>query len=1368
MGLINMTSKIPAFMMKLSSSIFASGSTGSFLAATLDNDSFLSVVFNIISKLFYFIAKWLLYFLDILYSFIQQLCGLNMSYESLEKMVSKESDFVFNMLITATETITPIIRALIGLVVALIILFAMIAVAKNMFNSLKKGGTADIKGVFKDTFKAFILLFITPMIAIAGIIASNTILKTLYNATNPTQSTSLSTQLFSASATAANSYRIYAQNGLKIPITIDLPKEEEIVEFIKNNSVDQEAIKYLQSEQNKLYTSFKMFREQDYKPFNELITYEIDGSVKYKTDSTYYDAYDRGPDAYDFLKGENPTLYMQYKTIDTYKPEYYVMADVVDFCIETGTPIYYKTIEEVLDSLSETTDNRLFNSFVDTFEIEFLDAELNRFELSTATVINTGEVRSSYSTYKDIFNNEAWQVIQYTSKYYDTNENSEPTRVMKINYHHLNGAVDELEGAEYIVAVEQQTEVGGVTHPYYYPLTTGFGVGSEYGFETEFIQNGQIVSAKGIFSDATYPTAIRKNADGTEVEFYRQEVIQVNLGKINEVANGSLAVEEQKPNGIVAFFQSLIQMFVPKITLGVNTDKVVVAYETNEVIVNTLPVGKMSLSYMFSDAFTSGLGGLATSIAKSGSGEDGTEQIGVFGLNLSNLFVARKLNILVLVVGAYMLIKITFTAVFALINRAYELFLIILIYPTACATLPLEDSAYRQWTTSYIQRLFSTYGLILGLNFVIMLFPIISEIEFFTAGEIALSKPIMRFRNLFNSTVKVVTFGGVQSAVSVDFLADFLNLVVVILFELTAFTLLETIPETIQKITGVSGAQGGINPIEAIGKVLKTASGVIKTVFSGGSAIIAGVFDILGAIAPSKKMRDAARQRIKQKVKNKTDKLLEGVKSFVPGSEIYRGAKDRSNTKKRLAEQKEAFAALKESMDDKDNDPQKVQDNFSKLLDAQKKATKAISDPRGERKAEDERIKENAAQGLDENGEAMSRNEGDVVEEGDEGGLSFKSDRELRRQRRKTKKIIAELERRAESGGLTAAQQEALETQKKLLEDIENGQKKRREYSTSVSDAKKTVARLTRLQGQGALTQEQEDQLAAAQIILEGHAQHVADEKQKRRSSEQATKKKKRDDAREKREREQSEAERKKMERAFKGNDKASLRLQRKYLTDMAKEQEGYQAQLNATGLIGVNLAEMTVEQMQEKLKDDTLTEQQKQIIESYMGVEKTKQEMMGYSSGEYAEARAEREARLAAYKKGGSNMFGGLKHGRDVQRGIREAAGADQELKDVERQLAEFGQVTAANVAQYQALKRKQNELKRKLAVADKFSEISGMSRAERRAQRREAAVRDKWHREAMEELRDTGESMTRANLDRIMERKRQEYYAKHKRKKK
>ncbi len=1084
MNFISSVTKIPNLMVKIASSIFSGGS--SFICGASGFSKLIDAVFNFLSKIFYFVSKWMLFILDILFSFIRQLCGLEMKYDSLQTMVSKESDFVFNLLFTATDTITPIIKNLIGLAIALIIFFAILAVIKTSFESLKNKSPADIKGVVAKTLRAFVLLIITPMLAIIGIVASNTILKALYNATNTTNSNSLSAQLFSASATSASAYRTYAQNGLKIPMTFDFTKQLEMVEYYKDKPLTDEFREYVGSVENIIFTNYKEFNDGAFTDFRLLNdTYSSTGSAADRA-KVYYNYYDRHPDAFSptgSVEGVNA-----FKKILAYRPEYYVMADVIDFCINTGNKAYFKTVQEMLDSVADVGDENLFGSVIRMFDIKFLDGDLKQIVTRPVTNPNT-EIRSTFTSLIDVFKKDSWRLIRFESTYYDADDSSNPTRKMDIQYNHVRGATDELAGAKYIMCIGKEAKVwtgaGDVKHFYYYPLTIGFASGEESGFSSEFIQMNQIIAAKGIFSESTYPTAIRQTEDGAEIQFYRHNLITVTVGDPNAVGTGGMKAEEKK-SGLAKFFQKLTALLNPKVDANIDTEQVVTAYSYEEVIVNNLASGTLSLSYMFEDSFTSFLGGIvngASNAIRSGSGAEGTEQIGLFGLKLENVFIPRKINMIVLVMGSLLLLKIVFTSIFVLINRGYELFLTIIIYPTACATIPIDEAGYQQWTRTYVGRLFSTYGLILGLNFVLMLFPIISNLEVFTAAEIALSKPLMRFKNLFS-------LGGIIP-ISLEFLAGFLNLICVILFELVAFTLLETLPETISQIVGAANVKG-INPIETFAKAFRVVMSVITTVASEGSGFFKSLWDMFLAISPNKKARDQARARIKQKTKDKMDQMKKKAKSFVPGSALVDAAKDKKNLNEKKNAQKDAMANLKESMaggkkvpdeknpgKERDMTPEErakdVEDSFNKMLEAQSSYSAALKDPRGNREAEDEKKKDAEESGLDES----SRDDEDMEhdENGEETGeaadVSHKSKRQLKKAKKRQKAIVKNLKRKQTLGTITPEEEKSLARQEKKLAKTEDALGEKKDYAK----AKKEMTKLQKKQGAGALTAGEQNEL---------------------------------------------------------------------------------------------------------------------------------------------------------------------------------------------------------------------------------------------------------------------------------------------------
>lgn len=1375
MGFVNVITKFPTMTMKLISSIFSSGSITKFMAADVGFAGFMSDVLNFLVHIFYFGCKWMLYLIDILYSFIRQLSGLEMSFDSLESMVSKESDFVFNLLFSATDLITPIIRNLIGITVALIIFFAILAVIKTQFNSLRSKTPADIKGVFRDVIKAFLLLFITPMIAIGGIIASNLILQTLYNATNVTNSNSLSTQIFSVSAKSANAYRIYAQEGMKIPVTFDMTQQKEIVDYYKNHGITDKFMEYNESEANIIYMNYRMFQDASFVKYDLLN--DITGTTTSEQRAKeYYLTYDRSTEAFEDIKNGKETV-NSYKKFTSYKPEYYVMADVMEFCIESGTTAYFKTIEQVLDSVVETGDVTLFNNIRNLFGIEFLDQNLKYCRPGYLTDDDIDEnleyICVGQNSYWDIFKGSTWQVIRFSSWYYDANDESEPYKKMQIEYNHVRGATDEVKGAKFIVSVEQETEVEEqviefvdeiavtrtekVTKEYFYPLTVGLASGNQYGFESDFIQTGQIIAAKGVFSKDKYfypvPTAMRIGADGYEVQFYRHDLKTVSIGDSSELIEGAVKSEPQDSNGFLDFFRKIAALVNPNYDFNIDPNQVVVSYTYEETLVNKLSAGKLSISYMFEDDVSNVLGGVLSVVPATISAVKNTksvEMIGIHGLKLNNVFVPNKMNMVVLVVGSLTLLKIIFAAVFSLINRGYELFLTIIVYPTACATIPIMDKqdGYKMWMQTYTQRLFATYGLILGLNFVIMLFPVISEIEIFTAGEIALSTPLMRLRGIFGNLI------------SLEFLADFLNLVMVIVFELTAFGLLETAPQMIQNVVGGS-ALSGTNPIETLGKVIKTVTGIAQTIWGAGSGIVKTVIALFD---------DKKRAEMVEKVKRKA---LE----FVPGSEVVESAKDFKNLQNKKKAQKEAMETLKDSLegamptDDPNKSPEEnkkardkhtdeVSKNFQAVLDAQSAYNQALADPRKNRYAEDDKKRNNELSGLNEDGSSRT----DEVEDGDadEGAdLSWKTKKELKKEKKKAKQVLRVLEKKQKKGGvLTAEEQKALEAHQRILTNVENAQNKQKNAGKEYEANKTRLDELKKLQTLGTISTAQLVEMKDLQQKVDDYEHR--DEKNKARRQVVEGERKKREVA--KKEEEKKNERLKKYKRAFGRMDKGSVKIQQQYWQEYAESVDSLQSQLKLAGYTGQNLEDMSDEDLKKALEDKTIPKEQQELLQKYAKLRTEKNQMIQLTEQHFA-AQEQRNVTAKTHK---NRRRMGTKGGKKMDRKMQGTAQTeDQELIEIQTKIdAMQGNVNGSNLAEYQKLLRRRQELQSKKKFREQWHDQHANLTPEQLKEKREEQKRiDGWEKEA---IRALGASAKRSAIESYIARKKKEYEEKQNKKKK
>lgn len=985
-------------MMKLTSSNFvcASGAGSSFLTNT---DNIATRIVGMIMQLLYFVCKWILYLVDIVFFYIRQLCGLEMDLSSLDAAISKDSDMVFNLLISNRTTTTRIVRSLIGLALLLIIVFTIIAIIKSQLTSLKTDKPTDVKGAMKTAFKSLILILVTPMIAFLGIVASNVLLKTLYNVTNTTNANSLSSSIFAMSATSANKYRAYAMNDKRIPITFDFSSQDEIMKYYENNTMTDKMYEYLTSSKNVIYTTAQLFGNETFLEFDDTVNNEA-----------YYIIYDG------IIGEDNSSSLAQYMRIRAYKEEYMVMADMIDYAVKSCNTLYIKTVEKLLNSIVSLPGiqaNEIFNDVISTYGIKFFRADDLENEIEDSPTESLFEV----------FFARDYDVIRFSSIYYTPDSEGEPGSSREIQYNHLKSATDEVEGAVFLMTYEKTIEIDGDNYTYLYPVTYGT---KDYGttiFESDYIKKGSLVPAKGIFSESGYPTAIKESFDEKELLFYRDNLETIVIGDSGNILNQTYKEEETTVSGFKGIISSISKFFtklfnpaklVPDISLS--PEAVANTYMKTTSQVNKLSDGELHISYMYNDSFSATFSG------------------NVYGLKIYNIYEPLNLNYLLLVMGSVILIKICGMAVIALIKRAYDLFMIIIIYPTACATMPIDDgSAYKKWTESYFGKLFSTYGLILGINFVLMLFPIIESIEFFTPQDIETNITIRRLGSLF---FKIM---------SVNQITKFMNLFVAVFCELVAFTLLETIPDTVQGIIGVGDSLSQDNP----------ANEMVQTIRNIGNATGKITATIMGVGQVFTLVTKKGRERAKDKLMSQADKM----KKYLPMSELVASAKDKKNLMDKKKAQKEAYRDLKEALDNPmvqsgESKKAEVEEKLKKLQDTQNSYTKALKDPRGDRKAENDKKKQ------------AKKASGSSREDGENGGENGgESSRNYNKEMRQAKR---EMRKQEKKGGMSSEDQEKYDEAKEKYYGAKRDKTYKKTKSRSLDKYEQKVKEIAEKKGEEA------------------------------------------------------------------------------------------------------------------------------------------------------------------------------------------------------------------------------------------------------------------------------------------------------------
>ena len=1003
MNFVTKITSLPNLLMNKFSSVFLA--SDNMLSSLLDSDNIFTRILRVVLQFFYFAMKWLMYMIDVIYFYVLQLVGVTSDTSIFD---SSRSDPTFRMLIDNKREVTTYIKNFIAIALLLIIVTAIIALIKLQAQAMrdakiKKTPTGD---VLKSMMKSVILIIITPMIAILGIIASSVMLQGLYRATNLSNSKSLGGRIFNASASAANKYKAYADKGVRIPVKYCFTgddKADAIVyasTMVGNNSFP--SLDYF-NENNNFSGDF----------FDPVMTDEIIETGEYKNgaeawlNEKYYRYFDRSNQ---YNKDYTIEKYM---LLNTHRNEYYAMSDVIGYALDTMEPYYFLTIQELLESLKDNTE------------------ELTRIvEGQRIRTINGDTVTTSVSTTVSQIKSGSYDVIRYISKYRDGEH----------TYYHVKDAVDEMEGAKFTIAYKQTDDTtsyensiygnyvySGATYKkvekfyyrenpterfkkvdlyykfnedtgkyvkatsynasdelyyrigedyvlltsenrnnfyyrledgtyqnftlgmefkeatkkeYFLPLVVGVSVNENPKFASEYILPSNIVTARGVFDETSYPTAIRRLNNGN-IMFYRDDLELVtegsvsDVGKLEEIEAEEDAEEEEeeeeqgffsKVGGAIKSAWNSVKKFVSSILnplklvpdLAIDESRIASTYTNKTKSVAQLEDGKMHISYFFGDSITSRL----------------TKNM--YSINLNHLFEPMSINYVVLVMGSIVLFKVILTAVFGVINRSLSLFIMILIYPLACATLPLDEASgtaksgsYARWSERYTKLLFSTFGLLLSINFVFIIIPVIDKLEFFTPENFQNNLALARIADALYNPLKILQLDKLLSAMGFKIktvepnyylICGFVNKILRIVFQIAAFSLLsstngkggggsETFYSVIQGIVK-PGGEGVLedSPMDAVKKTLKTMATTFNIIFFPHKAV-------MNALEKS------------------AESIKEVGKNMIPGSAIIEDATRKAEALGLKINQDEARKALLNVLKGGGASPEDVQEKLKKFQD---------------------------------------------------------------------------------------------------------------------------------------------------------------------------------------------------------------------------------------------------------------------------------------------------------------------------------------------------------------------------------------------------------------------------------------------------
>ncbi|MEG1581916.1 MAG: hypothetical protein RR334_02005, partial [Clostridia bacterium] len=305
-------------------------------------------IWSLITNFLYFICKFILNLLDFLFVIVQELAGQNTGSILNSPTIGDASTKDILLRFLFSPTTISVLKALFILSIVLLIIFTIIALIKTEYSSVVNDADNSKMPVFRNVLKSLFLMLFVPIIAIGGIIVSNSVLSSIARAMNATDNTSISTQVFMASAYQSNRFRSYANNNKKIPILFNFRELDEGDNIVETPGGD--TVKELEANMKRFLESSTAY-DLGAQTFNMFSSGGFFNMSDISADSLYYNLYDNKNDI----------------ELTTYRDEYFVMADVVDFVMRTGMQLYIVNAERVLIN----SGNNAFNISYEGKNIEY-------------------------------------------------------------------------------------------------------------------------------------------------------------------------------------------------------------------------------------------------------------------------------------------------------------------------------------------------------------------------------------------------------------------------------------------------------------------------------------------------------------------------------------------------------------------------------------------------------------------------------------------------------------------------------------------------------------------------------------------------------------------------------------------------------------------------------------------------------------------------------------------------------------------------------------------------------------------------------------------------------------------------------------
>ncbi len=305
---------------------------------------FFNFVIDLVCRIIYVACQFVLNVIELIELTINRILGITINLS--DYAVIDRSNPLFKIL--TSEGFVKVFGYVVGVGIVLVIVFTIFAIIRSEYAfATDDGQTANSKGgIFKRTFKSLFLMGFFPLVIMASIILVNAILAGFNNILRNGEQTTMSAQVFAASAYNANNYRNYADANVRIPIVINFDDPVQ----------SGQAVGYSKAELAKIYKTFEKqgkalydnFADNNFDSFGETLTY--------KNNRLY-----------------NVNDYSGFEKFVCTREQYYVLADFIDYAVKNNVKYYIKNMKDI-DINWMYVDSTIYDKETQSLTITYRDA----------------------------------------------------------------------------------------------------------------------------------------------------------------------------------------------------------------------------------------------------------------------------------------------------------------------------------------------------------------------------------------------------------------------------------------------------------------------------------------------------------------------------------------------------------------------------------------------------------------------------------------------------------------------------------------------------------------------------------------------------------------------------------------------------------------------------------------------------------------------------------------------------------------------------------------------------------------------------------------------------------------------------------